>query len=706
VSRGGRHALTARRSAPSPQAHWLVLLGIGLVVAALLAINAITHNPPGEGSDAATTPHGSHAVPETVRAGGPVLDASHPEAPGRRVPDRTIVLTFDDGPSAYTPKILDVLERFHVPATFFVIGADLAGHAGTLRRMVADGDELGVHTFTHPDLGSVPAWREHAELDTTQLAIASATGYLTDLLRLPYSSTVAEMTEGEWAAVRDAGSYRVVFTDLDTRDWARPGVGRIVDAAIPAKNAGAVVMLHDGGGDRNETVAALARLIPKLLARGYHFETVSHAIGVPSPWSPATAGQRLRGDVLTVAVFASRWLVTVLEVLFAVTGGLAVLRTIVLLVFARRHARAPTPAPGPLPPITVVVPAYNERAGIEACVRSLVASDYPEVEILVVDDGSTDGTADVVEQLRLPNVRVIRQLNAGKPAALTRGVAEGRHDLFVLVDGDTVFEKDSLRALAAPFAAPHVGAVSGNTKVGNRGGLLGRWQHIEYVIGFNLDRRMFDVLQCMPTVPGAIGAFRREALDAVGGVTDDTLAEDTDLTMAICRAGYRVVYAPDARAWTEAPATLGALWRQRYRWCYGTLQAMWKHRAAVVHSGASGRFGRRGLPYLLTFQVALPLLAPVIDVAALAQIFAGEGTRTILAWLAFLVVQLVGAVYAFRLDGERLRTLWALPLQQFVYRQLMYLVVIQSAASALYGVRLRWHKLERTGQLEDAPVPS
>ena len=173
-----------------------------------------------------------------------------------------------------------------------------------------------------------------------------------------------------------------------------------------------------------------------------------------------------------------------------------------------------------------------------------------------------------------------------------------------------------MRALVAPFADPEVGAVSGNTKVGNRRGLLGRWQHIEYVIGFNLDRRMFDVLRCMPTVPGAIGAFRRETLEAVGGVSDDTLAEDTDLTMATCRAGWRVVYAPDARAWTEAPATLGQLWRQRYRWCYGTMQAMWKHRGAVLEGGASGKLGRRGLPYLLAFQVLLPLLAPIIDIAA------------------------------------------------------------------------------------------
>ena len=357
-----------------------------------------------------------------------------------------------------------------------------------------------------------------------------------------------------------------------------------------------------------------------------------------------------------------------------------------------------------LPGVSVVIPAYNEELGIEAAVQSLAASDYPELDIIVVDDGSTDATSARVAALDIPNVRLIRRANGGKPAALNTGIAAARNDILVLVDGDTVFEPLAMRALVAPFADPEVGAVSGNTKVGNRRGLLGRWQHIEYVIGFNLDRRMFDVLRCMPTVPGAIGAFRRETLAAVGGVSDDTLAEDTDLTMATCRAGWRVVYAPEARAWTEAPATLGQLWRQRYRWCYGTLQAMWKHRGAVLESGAAGKLGRRGLPYLLAFQVLLPLLAPIIDVAALYAIVFLPSPQIAYVWLGFLALQLVSAAYAFRLDGERLAPLWSLALQQFVYRQLMYLVVIQSVASAMYGIRLRWQVMRRTGDMEAAPV--
>jgi cellulose synthase/poly-beta-1,6-N-acetylglucosamine synthase-like glycosyltransferase len=334
----------------------------------------------------------------------------------------------------------------------------------------------------------------------------------------------------------------------------------------------------------------------------------------------------------------------------------------------------------------------------------LAASHYPDVEIIVVDDGSRDGTAAIVRGLRLANVRVLEQVNGGKPSALNTGIRAASGEILVLVDGDTVFEPATIGVLVASLADPRVGAVSGNTKVGNRRGLIGRWQHIEYVIGFNLDRRMFDVLQCMPTIPGAVGAFRRAALDDAGNVSDSTLAEDTDLTMAICRAGWRVVYQPEAVAWTEAPSTLGQLWRQRYRWCYGTLQAMWKHRGAVVERGAAGKLGRRGLPYLLLFQVVLPLLAPLVDLAAVYSLFFTDSHRLALTWFAFLVLQLLTALYAFALDKESPRPLWAVLTQQIVYRQLMYLVVIQSLASAIYGVRLRWHSVPRTGELDAGPA--
>ena len=266
-----------------------------------------------------------------------------------------------------------------------------------------------------------------------------------------------------------------------------------------------------------------------------------------------------------------------------------------------------------------------------------------------------------------------------------------------MVDADTVFEADAIHHLVQPLAHPAVGAVSGNTKVGNRRGLLAKWQHLEYCFGFNLDRRMFEVLECMTTVPGAIGAFRRDALMGVGGVSDDTLAEDTDLTMALWRAGWRVLYEESAVAWTEVPTSLRQLWRQRYRWCYGTIQSMWKHRRAVLEVGVAGRFGRRGLTYLALFQVALPLLAPVIDVFALYGVLFLDPLSSALVWFGFLAVQLICAGYALKLDGERIRTLWWMPLQLLVYRQLMYLVVIQSVVAALLGSPLKWHRMKRSG---------
>jgi cellulose synthase/poly-beta-1,6-N-acetylglucosamine synthase-like glycosyltransferase len=220
-------------------------------------------------------------------------------------------------------------------------------------------------------------------------------------------------------------------------------------------------------------------------------------------------------------------------------------------------------------------------------------------------------------------------------------------------------------------------------------------------MGCNLDRRMYEALDCIMVVPGAIGAFRRQVLDQVGSVSTDTLAEDTDLTMAINRVGWRVVYEARARAWTEVPTTLRQLWRQRYRWTYGTLQATWKHRGAVKERGPLGLIG---LPSIFFVQVALPLLAPAFDVFALYGILFVNPGRYLAYWAAVNVLSLLVALYAFRLDGESPRVLWALPLQQFVYRQLIYLVVFESVISALAGTRLRWHKLTRTGDLVVARV--
>jgi cellulose synthase/poly-beta-1,6-N-acetylglucosamine synthase-like glycosyltransferase len=401
----------------------------------------------------------------------------------------------------------------------------------------------------------------------------------------------------------------------------------------------------------------------------------------------------------------SRWLTTILAWLLVLVAVLFVARVFLLLTFAHRHARSVRSRvrdAGFTPPVSVIVPAFNEAVNIERSVRSLEASDYPELEVLVVDDGSSDGTGDLVESLGLPRTRLLRQENLGKPAALNHGIDEARHEIVVMVDADTIFEPSTLRELVQPFRDTEVGAVSGNTKVGNRRRLLGRWQHIEYVMGFNLDRRLYDVLRCMPTIPGAIGAFRRDVLLDVGGVSAATLAEDTDLTLAIGRAGWRVVYEENARAWTEAPATLRLLWRQRYRWCYGTLQSVWKHRAAVWRHG-EGAIGRRGLPYLVLFQILLPLFAPLIDLFSIYGILFLNPLAILGFWVAFTSLQLLLGWYAFRLDRESPWVLWAMPLQQFVYRQLMYLVVVESVLTAIQGSRLHWRPIARRGEIEVKP---
>ncbi|MFI6699248.1 bifunctional polysaccharide deacetylase/glycosyltransferase family 2 protein [Streptomyces sp. NPDC050509] len=744
IERVGRQAI------PKPRVVFAVLLLVGLV--SVLLLDGYLRSEVG-GDQRIRSDASNSEVPAGVADGGPILSFAGGRARTQSVADKTIVLTFDDGPDPeYTEKVLKILNDQDVPGTFFLIGSMVSRYPGVVKDMVGQGNEVGVHTFTHVDLSYQSASRVKREIAQTQLALAGAAGITTTLFRAPYSSKNDAIDNESWPIYQRLGAmgYTSVFIDTDSEDWQEPGVNKIIKWATPKDGDGAAVLFHDAGGDRTETLKALPRYIKKMKAKGYTFTTVSGAqqadraadqsAGGPAgggPAGPPGAGNANRagnangnadsgvnvaqmahrkatgttlweGRALIAAVAVAEWSVPGLATGLAVVGVAVMARFGLMLVLARRHHRQRnrrrfTWGPPVYEPVSVIVPAYNEKECIANTLNSLAASTHP-IEIVVVDDGSTDGTAEIAESLGLPNVRVIRQENAGKSAALNNGVRQAGHDIVVMMDGDTVFEPDTVRELVQPFGDERVGAVAGNAKVGNRDTVIGAWQHIEYVMGFNLDRRMYDVLGCMPTIPGAIGAFRRRAVLEVGGMSEDTLAEDTDITIALHRAGRRVVYAEHARAWTEAPASVGQLWRQRYRWSYGTMQALWKHRGSVLDKGPSGRFGRVGMPLVVLFQIVTPVFAPLIDVFTVYAMIFVDFRASLLAWLAVLLVQLLCAAYAFRLDKEKYRYLLMMPLQQIAYRQLMYLVLIHSSVTALTGGRLRWQKLKRTGEV-GAPRP-
>src|SRR5262249_35741069 len=278
--------------------------------------------------------------------------------------------------------------------------------------------------------------------------------------------------------------------------------------------------------------------------------------------------------------------------------------------------------------------------------------------------------------------------NAGKPDALNFGVRHTSSDIVIALDADTVFARDTISKLVRHFDDPKVGAVAGNAKVGNRINLLTRWQALEYITSQNLDRRAFNLLNCVTVVPGAVGAWRRELVDQVGGFNDLTLAEDADLTMSIRKLGYSIAYEDEAVGLTEAPDTLRGFVRQRYRWMYGTLQAAWKHIDALFRL-RYGSLGFAALPNIFVFQVLFPLISPVMDLLMLftivlaivnkvqhpAEASADSLRRALFYYAFFVAVEFIAALIAFLLEQkENKRLLVWLFWQRFFYRQLMYYV--------------------------------
>ncbi len=639
-----------------------------------------------------------------------------------------LAISFDDGPDPrWTPRILDVLKQKHATATFFVIGDSASQEASLVKREYALGNEIGNHTFTHPEFDVISKSQLQLELNLTELLIESSLGVKTTLFRPPYGIDHQPETASEiqMLPVPQSMGYIIVGARVDPHDWGElnggppPLADTIVERVLAdaEANKGNIILLHDGGGDRSHTVEALPRIIDALRAKGYEFVSVSDLLGqTRSQVMPALTHKEwlmVRVDAFIFDVY--RWLRSSIAFIFIAGILLVSGRALIigLLALAEKLRPAPADHPDYQPEVSVLIPAYNEEAAIVHTVRAALASNYPHLEIVVVDDGSVDRTGELVRREfgSDPRVRLLTQANHGKPSALNHGLAELAGEIVISIDADTVVDREAIPRLVRHFADSKVGAVAGNVKVMNRNRWITRWQALEYITSQNLEKRAFDLLNCIPVVPGAVGAWRTAVLRAHGGFSGETVAEDTDLTLTIRRNGWKIRYDEDAIGRTEVPETVDALISQRFRWTFGTLQAVWKHR----DTAANPRYGTLGwiaIPNIFLFQIVLPLVSPLIDllfllslalwglaqlqIAHLPQLWTAQDVeRSLIFFALFMLIDLFTCVVAFALERHEDWTLLApLILQRFYYRQMMYVVLFRALKEAIRGRPVGWRGVE------------
>jgi peptidoglycan-N-acetylglucosamine deacetylase len=649
---------------------------------------------------------------------------------------KKIAISFDDGPDPqWTPKILDVLKEKKAPAVFFIIGDQANKWPDILKREFTEGHEIGNHTFTHPKFDEISHTQIRWELNLTQRLIESTLDVKTILFRPPYGiDHQPEYAEevAQLPLVQDMG-YLIVGQRIDPDDWSlrdgKPIPGKeIVDSVLRQAGNGNVILLHDGGGDRTQTVEALPQIIDALREKGYQLVSVSDLIGkTRAEVMPLLSRQErfeARADGFIFTLFQwFRFLIGAIFVLgIVMVSGRAVIIGLLALIekFRPDHAVMPVPPPS----VTVLIPAHNEESVIVQTINSVLLSDLMDLHIIVVNDGSTDRTKELLDTnfSRNPRVRIIHQVNRGKAAALNLAMSLADTEIVVTIDADTEIEPDAIGKLIRHFSDPKVGAVAGNVKVGNRSRWLTRWQALEYITSQNMEKRAFDLLNCITVVPGALGAWRKKAIEAAGGITADTVAEDADLTIAIRRLGWRVSYDEEAVAWTEAPETAGQLIRQRFRWTFGTLQSFWKHGDTLLRP-KYGTLGWIALPNIFVFQLILPLISPVIDlmffgslllwglaqfrVTRLPQLWtSADVEKSLLFFLGFLLIDILTCMVAFALERKEDWTL-LIPvlLQRFYYRQLMYVVLFRSVKEAVSGRPVGWRGVEPEAPLQPSKAP-
>jgi len=628
---------------------------------------------------------------------------------------KTVVLSFDDGPDIkYTPRILDILHKENVPAVFFMIGINMENNIPLVKRISNEGYEIGNHTFTHPNMAQISRQRAVLELSSTRLLLESITGHSTTLLRPPYNADAEPETMDELipVALGKEYNYLTVGESIDPNDW-EVGVtaDTIFNRVVQQEALGSIILLHDAGGNREATIAALPRIIKYFKDKGYTFISIGDLINEKKaqlmPVVPNNKAYNLIQANYYIAEFGF-WASLILYRVFIICIVLSLLRILFFAVLAIREflkdskqSRTPWKE---MPYIDIIVPAYNEEVNAINSVNNLLKLTYPNFNIVFVDDGSTDSTYSKVSAAFADNlkVKVFTKPNGGKASALNFGISQSTAEFLLCIDADTYLVPGSLSLLVRHFEDEQTGAVAGNVKVGNEVNILTKWQSIEYITSQNFDRNAYANINAITVVPGAIGLFRKKAIEDAGGFTSDTFAEDCDLTIRILRAGYVIKNENKAIALTEAPETLKMFLKQRFRWNFGVMQSFWKNRDALFNSDY-GSLGWVALPNILIFQIMIPFISPFADALMLIGLMTGNAKEILGYYLIFMLVDAAVAVMAFSFEQEKLsKLIWFLP-QRFAYRWLMLYVLFKAVKRAIKGELQTWGVLKRTGNIQENP---
>jgi cellulose synthase/poly-beta-1,6-N-acetylglucosamine synthase-like glycosyltransferase len=348
------------------------------------------------------------------------------------------------------------------------------------------------------------------------------------------------------------------------------------------------------------------------------------------------------------------------------------------------------------PPVSILVPAYNEEKVLRKTVETLLEASYPHKEIIIIDDGSTDRTYQIAQNFQGKNVKVIHRPNGGKAIALNHGLRFAQGEIIIVVDADSMLGKNTLVELVQPFQDPDVAAVAGNIKVVNRKNWLTKCQALEYIASINLYRRALDVFGSVTVVPGALGAYRREVLEGSGFYDRDTLVEDFDVTMKALKTGHVVQASASAISYTEAPQTLPDFFRQRLRWYRGNFQALWKHNDAAFNS-RYGFLQKLAFPYMAISMTFIPFAGLATLASAFLVILSGAGLMLVPSFLFFIFLQFLLSLLTIQLDDENKKLALYSPFFIFGYKQLCDIILIKSFIDVLFRKRLKWTSAQRIG---------